>query len=280
MTEKERADRIAGGTRQRFIENIALALVAVVAVVALGVALHVAQARAVSAESSAVSLAQQVQAACESQGSLDIEGRDLCDQADAVVEDPAAPPVPQDGKDGKDAPPLTSAQVQGAVEALCSRETCAVPPTMAQVTQAVTTLLATGDYDGKDGDDGKDAPLPDPGELQALATQAVLAYCESGPQCDPGQDGDDGPTADDVQAMVAIEVGRQVGAAVAEHCAKQPGGTCEGGVGAAGSDGVGIADVECPEPDNDWIYTFTDGTTKTVAGPCRVDPIIPTPEEG
>lgn len=249
MTHVEEAQQIAQGPRRRFVGNVVLAVTLVLSLLAIGIVWHDARVRAENAETSAVSFAEQVQRLCETEGSLDLDGRDLCEKADEVVEDPAAPPVPPPGKDGDDGPPPTDAQVRGAVEAHCSRTTCAVPPTMAQVTRAVTALLATGEYDGKDGDPGKDAPLPDPGELQAMAVQAVVDYCAAGPQCDAGKDGDDGPAVEEVQAMVAAEVARVisdiVATAVEDHCAAQLGGTCEGVPGPQGTALPGT--YACPE---------------------------------
>lgn len=225
----------------------------------------------------AVTFAQQVQEAC-ADGGLLVDGRDLCPQADAIVEDPAAPPVaplPQDGTDGDDAPRPTNEQVDAAIDRWCEAEgPCATPPTMAQVARAVAELC-DGGCDGEDGKRGKDAPPPDPAELQALVMQTVLTYCDAGPQCDKGDTGDrgrDAPTLDEVRSIVTT--------VLEEHCAAQPGGTCEGDVGKTGDTGpagVGIESVTCPEPDDDWIVKFTDGTEQAVPGPCRVEPIIEPP---
>lgn len=40
--------------------------------------------------------------------------------------------------------------------------------------------------------------------------------------------------------------------------------------GKDGRDGRGIRAVDCG-PDGDWLFTFTDDTTTTVAGPCRIN---------
>lgn len=99
MSETERADQIASGPRRRFIANIVM-----VAALAFGVAgmlfgWHELEQRAETAETSAVSLAEQIQHACESQGSLDLDGRDLCREADDVVEG-APPPAGPAGAQG------------------------------------------------------------------------------------------------------------------------------------------------------------------------------------
>jgi hypothetical protein len=44
-----------------------------------------------------------------------------------------------------------------------------------------------------------------------------------------------------------------------------------GADGADGADGRGIVSIACGG-DNNWVITFTDDTTQTVAGPCRFPP--------
>jgi len=102
VTETERAEQVAAGPRRRFVQNVALAVALVLGLAGVLLGWHELDQRAQTAETSAVSLAEQVQDACESQGSLDLDGRDLCQQADDVVEDPAADRVPVDGRDGVD----------------------------------------------------------------------------------------------------------------------------------------------------------------------------------
>jgi hypothetical protein len=96
VTEVERAEQVAREPRRRFRQNIALVAAALAALALFLVLWHETQMRA----ESGVSLAEQVQHACESQGSLDLDGRNLCEQADDVVEGspvagPAGPPGPQ-----------------------------------------------------------------------------------------------------------------------------------------------------------------------------------------
>lgn len=289
MTETEGAGQFLAKKAKRAVLTTLFVLALIASV---GVNVLVAwqfQHRAENATQTAVTFAQQVQEAC-ADGGLLVDGRDLCPQADAIVEDPAAPPVaplPQNGTDGEDAPRPTNDQVEAAVDRWCETEgPCATPPTMDQVTRAVAELCDGGcdGTDGTDGEDGDDAPPPDPAELQALVMQTVLTYCDAGPQCDKGdtgtagKNGSDGPTLDEVRAIVTT--------VLEEHCAAQPGGTCKGDVGKTGDTGprgVSIATVQCPEPDDDWLIEFTDGTTQTVPGPCRVEPTLdPTapPEQG
>lgn len=102
MTEVERADQIAREPRRRFWQNIAMVLGVVLALALLFLLWYQLQQRADSAETSAVSLAQQVQERCESGGSLDVGDRDLCQQAEDVVQDgpPHAGPAGAQGIQG------------------------------------------------------------------------------------------------------------------------------------------------------------------------------------
>lgn len=94
MTETERAERITRGPRRRFVGNIALAAALALGLAGVVLGWHELGQRAETAESSAVSLAEQVQERCESGGSLDVGDRDLCEQADDVVEGGPPPPGP------------------------------------------------------------------------------------------------------------------------------------------------------------------------------------------
>lgn len=46
----------------------------------------------------------------------------------------------------------------------------------------------------------------------------------------------------------------------------------QGPVGADGKDGRGIASITCQE-DGTWLITYSDNTTSTTDGPCRVQPL-------
>jgi len=52
----------------------------------------------------------------------------------------------------------------------------------------------------------------------------------------------------------------------------------DGTPGLNGKDGRGIKTITCGA-DTNWVVTYTDDTTTTVAGPCRIDP-TPTPTGG
>lgn len=80
---------------------------------------------------------------------------------------------------------------------------------------------------------------------------------KTGPQGPPGVDGKDGTNG----------VNGQDGA---------PGKDGTNGVnGADGKDGRGIQSITC-ESDGSWLITYTDSTTSTTDGPCRVVPALKT----
>jgi hypothetical protein len=99
VTEVERAEQVSREPRRRFKQNIALVAAVLVALGLFLVLWHETQTRA----ESGVSLAEQVQERCASRGSLVVADRDLCKQADDVVQGipvagpagPGGPPGPQ-----------------------------------------------------------------------------------------------------------------------------------------------------------------------------------------
>lgn len=207
----ERVERVIAGKAQR---NAGTALVVLALVLSLGVNVWLwwdATRRAQEAESSAVSLAQQVQAACESEGSLDINGQNLCDRADAVVEGtagaagPIGPEGPQgipgiqgvrglpgptgprglpgvDGQDGDDGAPGARGEP--------GQDGTQGPPGPPGAPGADGVDGATGEpgADGKDGQDGATGPEGPPGPAGADST-------EPGPEGPRGPQGPPGTAA-------------------------------------------------------------------------------------
>lgn len=51
----------------------------------------------------------------------------------------------------------------------------------------------------------------------------------------------------------------------------------KGEPGSPGSDGRGIQSISCGSS-NDWLVTFTDGTSQAVAGPCRAETVTVSPK--
>jgi hypothetical protein len=108
--------------------------------------------------------------------------------------------------------------------------------------------------DGRDGTDGADG-------LTGVAGQ-------TGP---PGPVGAAGSSGADGQSITGPS--GPSGPAGADGAPGAPGQP-----GTNGADGRGIASVVC-EPDGTWTITYTDSTTSSTSGPCRIpDPIVIPPE--
>jgi hypothetical protein len=184
VTETERADRIARRSRRRWLQTVAMVLALVLGLTALLLVWHDLETRTETAETSAVSLAEQVQDACESQGSLDLDGRDLCQQADDVVEDPGLTRTPADGHDGRDG-------VDGR-----------------DGTDGVDGLDGKPGKDGADGKPGVDGIDGEPGTDGADGTDGLdgLDGVDGAPGADgaDGSDGADGTNGSDGRGISDI----------------------------------------------------------------------------
>jgi hypothetical protein len=219
---------------------------------------------------------------------------DVPEPDDSAPELPLPEPQPAaTGAQGERGPGPTQAQVIQALSTYCARNDCVPVPTVSQVAAAIADYCSDGacrgeegkrgktgangtdGNDGSNGANGSDGQNGEPGRPPTAEeiANAVAAYC-SGGSCrgEDGSDGKPGPPPTDQQVLDQVEV----------YCAAN--NDCQGrtgDTGATGATGVGIADVECPDDENDdWVYTFTDGSQKIVAGPCRVGggpPIIDPP---
>lgn len=160
MSHVEEAEQVARGPRRRFIGSVAIATALVLGLAGVILGWHELGQRAETAESTTVSLAERVQERCETEGSLLVDDRDLCEQADDVVDDPELGIDPADGIDGRDG-------VDG-VDGIDGRP-------------------GKDGRDGKDGKDGKDGasgpggPGGDPGADGTAGVDGV-----------DGADGEDG----------------------------------------------------------------------------------------
>lgn len=192
--------------------------------------------RADDAASSANALADQVATACE-EGAVEVGGRDICKKADQVKKN-----VDQ-GEEGPEGP-------RGPRGLPGPRSTVPGPA-------------------GQPGEDGEDSDIPGPAGI-------------------PGEPGEQGVPGED------SEVPGPVGAPGEDSTVPGPKGSKgekgdtvtgppgpkgdKGETGSPGTDGKpgrGISDVSCTA-DGDWQFDFTDGTTITVDGPCRVQASTPT----
>ncbi len=199
------------------------------------------QRKAEDAESSASQLANQVSRAC-AEGSVKVDGRDICKKAEQVQKDTAAvtkqgPPGPKGDKGDRGLPGRDST-VPGPAGKPGKDSTVPGPPGPS----------------GPPGPPGKNSTIPGPaGEPGAPGKDSTV----------PGPIGPPGPKGDKGDRGSRGEAG--------------PPGP-EGPEGPAGKSGRGIRDVSCTA-DGDWLFAFTDDTSVTVDGPCRVTQTQPEPTE-
>lgn len=177
-------------------------------------------------------------------------------EANARLEAQGEPPVPVPETEPGDAPPVVP-----------------IAPTQTQILSAFDVWCDLRSCHGSDGEDGDDAPPMTQEQIFAGFTE----WCSTDPRCvgEPGRDGADSTTPGPPGRPPTAQ---EILAAVEAVCAD---GACDGTDGTNGKDGRGVADVECrvaedvPNDGGDWLYHYTDGTTETVEGPCRV--VQPTP---
>ncbi|WP_167131918.1 collagen-like protein [Paramicrobacterium chengjingii] len=125
-------------------------------------------------------------------------------------------------------------------------------PTSSEIAVAVSNYCTVNGCRGADGQDGE-PPTPE------QVAEAVTAYCAANNDCQ-GPVGETG------------ERGAQGEQGVPGESITGPQGP-KGDTGSSGSDGKdgrGITAITC-NTDNNWIITFTDDTTTTVDGPCRIE---------
>ena len=151
----------------------------------------------------------------------------------------------------------TAADVEVYDAALCSR---------------LDAAAAGEPRDGADGRDGAPGPRGLPGRDGKDGADG-----EQGP---PGQNGVPGADGRDGTDGISLTGANGVDGAAGPAGPAGPAGE-PGPAGPAGNDGRGIADMQCIGEGNDSyvLVTFTDGTTTSWAGPCRMNPLtLPTPD--
>ena len=174
---------------------------------------------------------------------------------------PSTPPVQVDEFTAEEA-----AAVRLIVTDQLSRQKVTI--TQAEISQIarVAAALVPKPADGK---------TPTPAQIQPVVTAAIAAYCTDdkcvgrpgtvGPQGDRGPKGEDAPKVTDEELLKAAQQ------ALAAYCSldSQPCKGTDGKDGQQGERGRGIANVKCQD-NGDWLFLYTDGSTDTVDGPCRV----------
>lgn len=202
------------------------------------------QQEANNASQNATSLADEVTNAC-SEGSVEIDGRDICTKAKQVK------------KDVKDKSQAGPTGPQGPRGFRGPRSTIPGPA-------------------GEPGEDGDDSDIPgpagEPGDQGAPGEDSEIPG-PVGQEGEPGENGEPGAPGEDGETVVGPPGAKGEKGEKGESVTGPPGP--RGDKGEKGSSGRGISDVTCTA-DGDWLFEFTDGTDVTVAGPCRASQSTPT----
>lgn len=113
---------------------------------------------------------------------------------------------------------------------------------------------------GPPGAPGKAGPIGITGQSPQCLLEPSRCVGAVGPKGDPGEQGPQGPQGEPGAAG-------ETGPEGPPGPQGDPGTT--GPAGPKGEPGRGIADTDCQE-DGTWLITYTDGTTSTSRGPCRI----------
>lgn len=189
----------------------------------------------------------------------------------------ALPPVPQP-LDG-----LTAAEAASVraivVDQLARQKVTLTPEQISQITRAAAALIPKP----------KDGTTPTNAQLQPLVVSAVAAYCTADRCVRPGKDGSDGKDGTDAPPITDEQLFAQAQRALMAYCAldSQPCKPKDGVDGKDGTDGedgtngVSVEDTDCvgEGAESYWRIHYSDGTTGTSSGPCRIAlPTTTTPE--
>lgn len=183
------------------------------------------------ASQNANALADQVAEAC-SNGEVKVNGRNICTKAEQVK---------------KDVKPAEAGP--------------AGPPGPPGVPGPRSTIPGPAGQPGKNGEDSNvPGPAGQPGQQGAPGEDSEVP----GPAGEPGAPGKDstvpGPKGDKGDSIVGPPGPKGDKGDRGE----------KGDTGDPGKNGRGVASVTCTT-DGDWLFTFTDDTSITVDGPCRVE---------
>lgn len=240
-THQERAiidDAVTSSKNRKGRLFVTLAVLSVVLFAALAsVSSFVAYRAVQNSAQQGVSLATQVQTACDDPTVDKSDLGTLCDDADKVVEEAPAAAKGEKGEQGiagepgEDGDPGVPGQP-------------GPPPSPAQVSNAVASYCAVNRCRGRDGVDGTNGADGE-NATPAQVANAVAAYCNDqgqcrGPEGESGSDGQDGAAGKDGQNGQNGETGPppsdvQVASAVSAYCSTR--NNCQGTPGEAGPQG-------------------------------------------
>ena len=219
--------------------SIALILLVLLGFLAWTVwSINTSKQEADDAATNANSLADEVTNAC-AEGSVEIDGRDICAKAKQVKKDVAEPtkagPAGPQGVRGRPGPRST---IPG--------------PTGQQGGDGEDS-----DVPGPAGEKGQDSDIPGPAGIPGEDSEVP------GPRGERGAPGSDGETVVGPPGPAGAKGEK------GESVTGPPGSK-----GEKGESGRGISGVTCTSG-GDWKFTFTDDTSITVDGPCRVSSLRP-----
>lgn len=122
---------------------------------------------------------------------------------------------------------------------------------------------------GLPGIPGKQGPIGVTGKSPQCLLMPSRCVGPKGATGSPGPDGKSGATGTQGPPGEPGATGAKGDQGVAGTDGKDGTPGTDGKPGADGKDGRGIADTDC-QADGTWLITYTDGTTSTSRGPCRI----------
>lgn len=178
------------------------------------------------------------------------------------------------------------------VDQLARQHVTLTQPEISQIARAAAALIPKP----------KDGVTPTVKQLQPIAVAAVAAYCTADRCVRQGKDGKPGepgatvtgPPGKDAPTITDEQLYAQAQKALLAYCSLES-KPCQGAIGPTGPIGPGgpqgpagpaavsISDTDCVGngADSYWRISYSDGTTGTATGPCRIDLVPPvTPQEG
>lgn len=227
-------DRSAPARRFRRATFAFLAVILVAILTLAWITLSQSQ-RATKATTNAVSLAEQIRQSCEQGQDVTLGDRDLCEQASKVASQPdeiqpAKGEKGDTGEPGPAGPP--GASVTGPTGPSGKAGKTGEAGRNGEDSTAAGPSGAAG-APGQPGKDGKDSLIPGSKGDKGDKGEPGADSTVPGPSGAPGKDGKDGAPGEDGRGISTV---RCVGAGDASH----------------------------------WEITYTDGTTQTSDGPCRI----------
>jgi hypothetical protein len=231
--------------------------------------------------SSSTSRVETLKGQVQANGQLAQSAKDAADEANRRLIAAGKQPVPVPTVTPISPSPTAEGVTVADVRAIVAVEIAQTPAklTQAEITQVarIAAALVPKPADGK---------TPTAAELRPIVAAVLAAYCvddkcvgKPGVEGKPGRDGRDGENGKDAPAVTDEQLLAAAKQALAAYCAQdsqpckgpqgEPGQSVTGPTGPAGR---GIADTDCQD-DGTWLIYYTDGTTDTARGPCRI--VIP-----